>query len=465
MKTIYEQLMTYKNGDCYGFHMPGHKRNEMITGDGLPYGIDITEIDGFDDLHHAGGILEVAQERAARLYHAEESHFLINGSTVGILSALLGSTDKGDRVLVARNCHKSVYHALFMNELRPVYVCPVFQEELQLNGEVRPADIKEQLQEYPDIKVVVIVSPTYDGVVSDIESIAEMVHASGGVLIVDEAHGAHFGFHSYFPKNANQKGADIVIHSTHKTMPALTQTALLHMNGERVKREQIRSYLHMLQSSSPSYILMASIDSCMEFIEQKGEQAFAEYVKELKKLREHLGKLSHIQLIETAHYDRSKVVLSVRNTNTTGVKLYTRLLQTYKLQMEMAAGTYVLAMTSVGDSMEGLARLQKAVTALDAELDIHIAESENQGLKQVKAQVSYLSWEVRKKKDKTFLWEDSLGYIATEYAYLYPPGCPVIVPGERITKEVIDNLTYYKRMGLTIEGLKEDGKIGVWTNG
>lgn len=230
MYNIFDKLKNYSDSDYYAFHMPGHKRNLDLMDGTSPYRIDITEIDGFDDLHHAEGILKEAQERAAEVYHADETHFLVNGSTVGILSAILGTTEKGDSILVARNCHKSVYHAIYLNELDPVYLYPKFDTELGLSTEIDAEDVQKALEEHPKIRAVMIVSPTYDGVVSDIEKIAEIVHEAGCLLIVDEAHGAHFGFDPYFPESANMYGADLVINSLHKTLPALTQTALLHVN-------------------------------------------------------------------------------------------------------------------------------------------------------------------------------------------------------------------------------------------
>ena len=187
MNNIFDKLKNYSDSDYYAFHMPGHKRNLDLMDGTSPYRIDITEIDGFDDLHHAEGILRDAQERAARVYHADETHFLVNGSTVGILSAILGTTEKGDSILVARNCHKSVYHAIYLNELDPVYLYPKFDTEQGLSTEIDAADVQKALEEHPKICAVMIVSPTYDGVVSDIEKIAEIVHAKGCPLIVDEA--------------------------------------------------------------------------------------------------------------------------------------------------------------------------------------------------------------------------------------------------------------------------------------
>lgn len=494
MATIYEKLKAYSDSDYYGFHMPGHKRKMHMSWDADPYSVDITEIEGFDDLHHAEGILKEAQERAARVYHADETHFLVNGSTVGILSAIAGVTNKGDQILVARNCHKSVYHAIYMNELRPVYIYPEFDSKLQLNIEISAEDVRRALNQYPQIRAVMIVSPTYDGVVSDVAEIAKAAHEKGLPLIVDEAHGAHFGFHPYFPENANQKGADIVIHSVHKTLPAFTQTALLHMNGNLVNREKVRRYLHMLQSSSPSYILMAGIDQCMEMLEHHRAEVFDPYVERLKKCREELGKCENIRLLETEHFDKSKLVLSVARTTTaegtddmgnvsaagkleaTGLNLQEELLKQYHLQMEMAAGTYVIAMTSVGDTDEGMERLTKAIRELDKKYK-HLQRNpkeKDSGINGGKlppaevvvtpAQMIYMK-DTKKEEFMRVPLSESEGYISAEYAYLYPPGIPMLVPGERITKQIQEHFRWYTERTYEIQGVEREGYIEVWTRG
>lgn len=468
MEHLYEKLTQYSESDYYGFHMPGHKRNTKLFGNGIPYGIDITEIEGFDDLHHAEDLIKNAEERAARLYHADETHFLVNGSTSGILSAILGVTDRGDKILVARNCHKSVYNAMYMNELTPVYVYPEYKKELQINGEVSCESIEQALEECPDAKAVMIVSPTYDGVVSDVEKIAEAVHKRGIPLIVDEAHGAHFGFHSYFPSNSNEKGADIVIHSVHKTLPALTQTALIHLNGKLIDRERVRNYLHILQSSSPSYVLMASIDQCMTLLEEQRESLFESYVHRIEDLRKELRQLKNLEILETEHYDRSKFVISVRKTKMTSKELAAGLLETYHLQMEMTAGTYVLAMTTVGDTEEGLERLREALFAIDETC----AKAEQTLTRMVtelpRLPLVYTNGEIQRKKrdhEERCMWKDAVGEISTEYAYVYPPGIPLIVPGEKITQKAVDMLYLYAELGFTVEGIQVDNYIGVLKNG
>ena len=494
MYNIFDKLKNYSDSDYYAFHMPGHKRNLDLMDGTSPYRIDITEIDGFDDLHHAEGILKEAQERAAEVYHADETHFLVNGSTVGILSAILGTTEKGDSILVARNCHKSVYHAIYLNELDPVYLYPKFDTELGLSTEIDAADVQKALEEHPGIRAVMIVSPTYDGVVSDIEKIAEIVHEAGCLLIVDEAHGAHFGFDPYFPKSANMYGADLVINSLHKTLPALTQTALLHVNGERVNRRKVKRYLDMLQTSSPSYILMASIDACIHLLEQTQMQKcsiFKEYAAHIDNLREELKKLKYLKIIRTENterYDRSKFVISVKHAPISSHELYERLLRDYHLQMEMLAGTYVLAMTTVGDTQEGLDRLRDALLAIDAELDAKLKSGSGQEQKPMQMTDTDLPlsgrqpslekvWTIaeavkcrdvvpsRKGKIETCGFADSAGHISLEYAYLYPPGSPLIVPGERIAQEAVEILCWYQEHDFSIEGLQSEDSIEVWIDG
>lgn len=492
MERLYKMLEAYAQSDYYPFHMPGHKRSSLLTGAALPYSLDITEIDGFDDLHHAEGVLMEAEERAAELYRAEETHYLINGSTAGILSAVLGCTERGGKILMARNCHKSVYNAVFMNELHPVYVYPEYFSKTELCGEIRVSDVERILASDSEIKAVVITSPTYDGVVSDVRGIAGAAHRKGIPLIVDEAHGAHFGFHPYFPENSNTKDADVVIHSLHKTLPSLTQTALIHINGNLVDRGKIRRYLHILQSSSPSYVLMAGMDECIRMLSERGREIFDRYACLLEKTRVELQNLRNIEMLSTENYDRSKMVISVKNASSaesgmtmgnrecgnrkpfTGRMLYQILLGTYHLQMEMAAGSYVLAMTSPADTESGMARLVTALSEIDARLEKD-PEKDSAGEKEKPQgerqrfpgqEIIFIPSEVERQGESIAVsWEQAQGRVAVEYAYLYPPGIPLVVPGERIGRLTSEKVREYIRMGFTIEGTEMKGKIRVLADG
>lgn len=430
---LIDLLTKYNRSDYYGFHMPGHKRNKEQFGEAIPYGIDITEIEGFDDLHHCEGILLDSQKTAAEVFHAEQSFYLINGSTVGNLAAILAVTNRGDKILIARNNHKSVYNGVFLNDLRPVFVYPKFDEKNDINGDISKESIEECLLLDSEIKAVVIVSLTYDGVVSDVRGIAEVAHQFGIPLIVDEAHGAHLGFHEYFPQNSNVLGADIVVHSVHKTLPSLTQTGILHVNGLLVNRGKLKRYLKMLQSSSPSYVLMASIDACVSLVRDGGMDLFEDYVALLTDARERLGQLKHLHLIESEHFDKSKIIVSVKGTSITSKELYNLLLESYHLQMEMCGANYVTAMTSVGDTKDGFDRLVKALIEID-----HLIEKKDED---TSVQVSLPRLELVQGDEEGSEW----------FYYLYPPGIPFVVPGEVITREVKDLVDRYESSGFTIQ--------------
>lgn len=458
---LYEKLKWYQDTDYYPFHMPGHKRNlgELCN----PYKIDITEIDGFDDLHHAEGIIKECQEKAAALYQSEETHFLINGSTGGILSAIAGSVKRRGKIAIARNCHKSVYHGILLNELEACYLYPEYVDEFGINGGILPEDVEKLLEKEPDIQAVVITSPTYEGIVSDVETIAKIVHAKKIPLIVDEAHGAHFYFHEKFPKGALQCGADIVINSVHKTLPAFTQTALLHMQGQLVNREKVRKYLGIYQTSSPSYILMSGISQCMELMEQQGKELLEQLYCKLNDFLEINEKLKKIRVVTDSikeynsicDFDISKLVISTRNTNITGKQLQEQLNSRYHLELEMSAPSYGLAMTSVGDTKEGLERLKKALLELDETLQ-EKEDTMTLWKEKFSGKTVYKIAQAEELPQEQIPIEGCCNRISGEFVYMYPPGIPMLCPGELITKEIYLLLKEYQGAGITFQGLEDE---------
>lgn len=473
MKTdLLEQLEQYGNSDYYPLHMPGHKRHISHFGD--PFAIDITEIDGFDNLHHAQGILLEAQKRAAQLYGAEESFYLVNGSTCGILAAVSAATQRGDTVLMARNCHKAVYHAVFLNGLHAEYLYPEADMERGINGSILPEQVRRALegQEAQRISAVVITSPTYDGVVSDIRRIAAEVHRAGAVLIVDEAHGAHFPMHEYFPETSLACGADLVINSLHKTMPALTQSALLHVQGSRIDRERLRQYLGIYQTSSPSYVLMAAMDRCVRLMQDRGEALFAVFTERLEKMRLELGKMKRLYLVtgkeselSAFDYDRSKVLISTERCVYSGRELAEILRDEYHLEVEMDAPEYVTAIMTVSDTQEGFDRLTRALLEVDRELTETpktMRKIKQQGHRWIKTLRSLpknkevMTIEAAANSEAHAVWlRESAGCISAEFVYLYPPGIPLLVPGEQITQELLEEFSYYRKCGFELQGLAD----------
>ena len=298
MEHLFKQLRKYADGDMYPYHMPGHKRQAWGALPQQLYELDITEIEGFDNLHQAEGILQELQKKAARIYGADESFYLVNGSTCGILCAVSSALPSGGHILMNRNCHRSAYHGAYLRNLTISYLWPAYMKEYDIYDAVTAEQIREALEQEPDIGAVLIVSPTYEGRVADVKAIAETVHAKGIPLIVDEAHGAHLGLAEGFWPNSCQAGADLVIHSVHKTLPSLTQTALLHVKGERINRALVKRFLHIYQSSSPSYLLMASIDNALEFVELDGSKAFESFAASYGRMMRHLGGCRHLHFLQ-----------------------------------------------------------------------------------------------------------------------------------------------------------------------
>ena len=342
---LYKKLEAYGKSDFYPFHMPGHKRNPLTVDSDFPVERDITEINGFDNLHHAEDILKRAQEDVARIYGVQESFYSINGSSGAILAAVSAAVKKGGHILVARNCHKAVYHGIYLRDLEATYIYPHEDPKLGINGGISPSRVEMYLEEKKDIEAVLITSPTYDGIVSDIARIADIAHNHGVPLIVDEAHGAHFCFSDYFPVSAAQLGADVVINSVHKTLPCLTQTGVIHLCSSRVSREKLKRFLGIYQSSSPSYILMSSIDACMDKLEREGDEMFSVFTENLEKARVRLGKCKYIRLVtpevcecqRVFDFDRSKILLSTVNSSLNGRELHQILRIEFHLEMEMEA--------------------------------------------------------------------------------------------------------------------------------
>ncbi len=459
-------LKAYSQSAHYPLHMPGHKRR--VFGQ-LPEEIvqlDITEIDGFDNLHQPEGIIKKIQEHAAKLYGADETFYLVNGSTGGILSAVSAAVPEGGHILIARNCHKSVYHACYLRNLTISYLYPQVMQAYDICEPVTYEQVEDALKREPDIDAVLVVSPTYEGRIADIESIARVVHAKGIPLIVDEAHGAHLGFAEGFAENSCRKGADLVVHSVHKTLPAMTQTALLHRNGSLIDSNQLNRFLHIYQSSSPSYVLMASIDNALRQVDERRSELFGSFLRNWNKMCKNLSGMKNLFIIgPEKKQDIGKLLVSVKKTGLSGQQLYDMLLQEYHLQLEMAAASYVLAMFTAGDSEEGYERMTRALLEIDDRLDAavpHKASGEeawpsvdfarkNVGIPFCKA------WDMETEYCPLSMCR---GRLAGEFINLYPPGIPMIVPGEQIDEELICHISNCLLKGLTVQGVRHsEGEI------
>jgi len=393
MRSLYEELERYSKQKLYPFHMPGHKGNPAFFPPIPLTHLDVTELENTDNLHDPTGCIKESERRISNLYGADASFLLVNGSTAGIVAAICAICGEGDLIAVARNCHRAVYSGMILSGARPVYFWPG-------TGEI------------PKAKAVVVTSPTYEGFILDIASIAEEVHSWGGILIVDEAHGAHFPFHDIFPKGALLRGADVVVHSFHKTLPAFSQSAVLHIKG--LDSAPFRKQLSYIQTSSPSYLIMAATDYMLNTL-QSSKYYFDSYVEYLLDFKKAAGDLLIL------NDDIGKLILA-----------NPKIAQTPGLAFEMATSEYVLAMTSVADTKEGFKRLKSAI----------------KGIKRIGEKIEFGNFtlpevvlspkEASTKKTKKARIKDSIGEVSGSFIAPFPPGIPLLAPGERIEREYPD---------------------------
>lgn len=454
-------------------HMPGHKRNTELA----PYlkvlaaQIDITEIKGFDHLHAASGILQDAMDQAAEVFGSNYSFFLVNGSTVGILSAIRAVTAPGDSVIMSRNCHKSVYNALAINNLRPYFIYPQTNMRYQIAASMSPEAIENSIALHSDARVLILTCPTYEGVISDLPAIISLAHRHGLTVIIDEAHGSHLGFSPYFPAGAVSAGADIVIQSLHKTLPSLTQTALAHVRTPALANEMQRQ-LAIFETTSPSFLLLASIDSCVRLIKERGKELFSNWENSLEAFHRKALGLKHLRvlgygqerkkMLENVYgLEPSKIFISTINSNINGYELAEILRNEYATEPEMITPQGVLAMTGMGDTVQTMELLGNSLLRIDKTLTSAKVMKVPLMAPQVQSKVPIATAE-----RAPFIClpiEDTQGYVIAETIVVYPPGIPVVVPGELMNQQAIRYLLAAREAGNTILRSRSDidGQVAV----
>lgn len=452
MGELIDKLMNYEKEGIYPFHMPGHKRNIDVCFN--PYKYDITEITGFDDLHKPEDVLLRLTERISEMYSADKSYILNNGSTSGIMTAISAVAGYNDTVLVARNCHKSVYNTLILRGIIPEYIYPQVDRNTGINLAITAADVEKALEHNNKIKAVIITSPTYEGVVSDIEAVSKAVHKKNIPLIVDCAHGAHFGFCDSFPENPMRLGADVVIMSLHKTLPAFTQTAVMCVKSGFADIKELDRYYHIYLSSSPSYLLMSSIEYCMDYLDKN---VFFKYKQNLTDFYEK-SKLEKLHFYMTD--DKGKIVIGTWDCDINGIQLKEILRDKYRLEMEMASLEYVIAMTSVCDTEDGFNRLAAALTEIDASCN---KKHKKEFTVPEKAETACSLYEAVSAEKKTVKYNDAEGKISGDFIFAYPPGIPIITPGEIFNKKIIECIDKYVESGANMYGIDLHKMVSICT--
>lgn len=470
---LYDKLIEYSKNTS-SFHMPGHKFGKIFNMRKIPLlDLDVTEVPGLDNLYDAKEVILEAQNKMAVKYGARESIFLTNGSTSGIIASILSVCNPGDSLIVSRNSHHSVWNALILGGIKPIYINPSHNNEYNIVGGICPLELEKIIKNNPEVKGLIIVSPTYEGLVSDIEAISSVTTKYNKILIVDEAHGAHFVWNDNFPKSAVEMGADIVIQSMHKTLPAVSQSALLHIATEKIGRDNIINKLQMIQTSSPSYMMMGLMDY-IRFKMDKEKQVWDNYLIQLKNTRNKLAKLENLELLKEDvcdssnifDMDISKLVIFTNNTDITGVELGNILKNQYDIQVEIEADHYIIAMSTISDSKEDLEELTDAL--FDIDMNLKRREVEEDKYKGNYIRSNEINGDIVTPRQIYFGRQeeadidDSLDRISASNIIVFPPGIPLVCIGEKFTNGTLD---YIKKFPEKIIGInRKDNEIKVFVS-
>ncbi|MDQ0220923.1 aminotransferase class I/II-fold pyridoxal phosphate-dependent enzyme [Peribacillus cavernae] len=469
---IFDVLLKHKSNKPVSYHVPGHKGGLVFTERGRQdyqslLSLDVTELNGLDDLHAPEGPILEAQRLLADLYKVRESYFLINGSTVGNLAMILAVCKAGDTVLVQRNCHKSILHGLMLANVKPVFISPAFYREWEVAGGIDSLVVDEALTKYPDTKAVILAFPTYYGIGNDeISAITELAHKRKIPVLVDEAHGAHFILGSPFLQSSLTAGADIVVHSAHKTLPAMTMGSYLHINSDLIDADRVRFYLQMLQSSSPSYPIMASLDLARSYLASFSEEDKMVLGEKITDFRQQLDRLPGIMLLQSAELDRLKVTIRAKK-GITGFQLQ-KTLETKGLFTELADTQNVLFVLPLLKAemeypfSETVQRIGEAAAGMDTPLSVPVGVTAVYGQEKSISELKLSYSDMKEKRKMLVPLEESSGSVAAEMIIPYPPGVPLVMEGELIEDVKVKQLEDVITKGARFHGGSHLEKGLVW---
>lgn len=467
---FFEALRDYLKKDMVAFHTPGHKYGRGIDPEFLDlvgpnmFRIDLCELPEVDNLHDPEHVIKEAQELAADAYGADYSFFLVNGSTCGNNTMVLSVCDPGEKIIIPRNVHKSVIGGILLSGAIPIYMAANWDNELSLDHGVTPEAVEATLKQHPDAKAVLVVNPTYYGVTGNIRRIAEICHSHNKPLLVDEAHGPHLRFHPDLPEDALSAGADLVVQSTHKIISGMTQSSMFHIREGYINVQRVRKVLQILQSTSPSYVLMASLDVARRQMALHGRELLSHAIDLANWARTELNTIPGVQCFGLEklgrpgvfNLDVTKLTINTRGLGISGFDCLDLLNEKFNIQSEMATLTNVLEIVTLGNNRRDMERLIWAMRAISDELQAHDLEARTTLDQQVALpdlpEAVLTPREAFYATTKRVPFEASAGHTCTEIVAPYPPGIPILVPGERITQELVDYIKVIHEHGGFING-------------
>ena len=469
-KGVTQFLLSHAAKDPVSFHMPGHKGSAIYRDHGYSEFLDhimdcdITEIPGADNLYQAEDIIADTMAKYRQLYNVRESYLLINGSSAGLIAAILTCVPRGGKLIMARNCHKSIFNGLLMAGAEPVYIHPEMIDEYGISGEISLSAVKAAIAANPDASAIILPSPNYYGICSDIRGIAEAAHQAGMYLIVDQAHGAHLNFFDAYvhdasaAKAADHLGADIVIQSTHKTLASYTQSAIVNLCTDRVDKYLFEDKLQLIESTSPSYLLMASLDINADLLTDYGRQLIQEWEDNLQWFYEASTAVPGLRVMAHPMLDHTKINLDMSAYGVDGLELE-ELLNARAIFPELVTGNIVMCMTGIGNKRSDYERLLEALKEINPSCVVCSGRechsiSSNQALTMKK---------LEQRSIPTFKesvpMEEATGRICASSIIPYPPGIPIICPGEVIDEEILVYCADLRARGEKVMGIDDQGRV------
>lgn len=473
--------MMYSEKSPVSFHMPGHKlgKDTNIPHANKLYLMDVTEVPGLDNLYQPSGVIKEAQQLAAKAFGADHTFFLVNGSTCGIQVAIMSLCKRGDKLIVARDCHMAAISGMMLAGVEPVYIKPEYYDDFEIPSVLQVKDIEKALIENEDAVGVYITRPNYYGVCSDIKEICELVHSYDKALIVDEAHGAHLKFSDKLPSSALEYNSDICIQSAHKTLPALTQGAYLHVKGSRVDVEKVRYNLNLLQTSSPSYLVMAFLDISRAVMEKEGKQIIDSLLKDIEEFHKNINENTNFKILSKNNFkdgdlDKTRLVINTKKYGLSGFKIESILGNQYNIQVEMADLYNIVCIITNANRGQDLKKLEYALLDISASVkefspldDISIEDVfiENVSIENVKIPEQKVSLsELMHRNFTRRKLSDACGMISRRMITPYPPGIPIVCPGEVITQNIIENINGIFKAGGNVTGIYGELEVEVLTS-
>lgn len=465
---IYEALEAFRKKRVVPFDVPGHKRGRgnpelrELLGEKC-VNLDVNSMKPLDNLCHPVSVIRDAEQLAAEAFGAAHAFFMVGGTTSSVQSMVLSSTKAGDKIILPRNVHKSVINALVLNGAIPVYINPDVDSKLGISLGMELAEVEKAIKANPDAKAVLVNNPTYYGICSDLRSIVKLAHAHNMLCLVDEAHGTHFYFGPHMPVNAMAAGADMASVSMHKSGGSLTQSSLL-LTGPNVNWEYVSQIINLTQTTSASYLLLSSLDISRRNLYMRGETSFAKVAEMAEYAREEINSIGGYYAYgrelrngsSIYDFDVTKLSVYTRDIGLAGIEVYDLLRDEYDIQIEFGDIANILAYVSIGDRIQDIERLVGALA--DIKRLYSRDPSKMLNTEYIAPKVVVSPQEAFYAKDESLPIRETVGRICSEFVMCYPPGIPILAPGEVITKEIIEYIIYAKEKGCSMQG-PEDPEV------